>query len=103
MVKPKHIGQVEGRLSEFVQNDEVHPGQMLRKTALPSVAGFGLEAVDEVDHVAEAVTGTGSDAASGDGNARWVLPVPVPPTSTLQRRDHHASQYRNELISNRGG
>src|SRR4029453_11267410 len=39
---------------------------MLGDPPLPSVAGLDLEAVDEVDHVVEAPTGAGSDAASGD-------------------------------------
>src|SRR5262245_24647619 len=43
---------------------------MFGEPALASVAGPGLEAVDEVDHVVEATTGTGSDAASGDGNGQ---------------------------------
>src|SRR5581483_11154664 len=59
-------GLGKGQISEFVQHDEVHPGQMLGKPALTSVAGLALEAVDEVDHVVEAATGTGSDAAPGD-------------------------------------
>src|ERR1700694_1879079 len=41
---------------------------MLGDTTLPSVAGFDLQAVDEVDHVVEAAAGTRSDAASGDCN-----------------------------------
>ncbi|MBB4363514.1 hypothetical protein GGD65_004559 [Bradyrhizobium sp. CIR18] len=45
-------------ISELVQDDEVHPGQMLGKPALPSVAGLGLQTVDEVDHIVEAATGT---------------------------------------------
>lgn len=40
---------------------------MLSEPALVSVAGLNLEAVDKVDHIEEAVTGTRSDAASGDG------------------------------------
>jgi hypothetical protein len=41
---------------------------MLGNATLPSVAGLDLEAVDEVDDVVEAPTGTGSDAASGNGD-----------------------------------
>ena len=78
-------GLGEGQISEFVQDDEVHPGQMLGKPALTSVAGLGLEAVDEVDHIVEAAAGAAADAASCDGMARWVLPVPVPPTRTTLR------------------
>ena len=56
----------KGQISEFVQHDEVHPGQMFGKPALTSVTGLDLEAIDEVDHVVEATAGAGSDAASGD-------------------------------------
>ena len=63
-------GLSKGQISEFVQNDEVHPGQMLGEPPLPSVAGLDLKAVDEVDHVVEAPTSAGSDAASGDCNGQ---------------------------------
>ncbi|SDF01396.1 hypothetical protein SAMN05216337_104255 [Bradyrhizobium brasilense] len=43
---------------------------MLGEPSLPSVAGLGLEAIDEVDDLEEAAAGTGSDAASGDGNGQ---------------------------------
>ena len=59
-------GLGERQVAEFVEDDEVHPGQMLGDTTLPSVTGLDLQAVDEVDHVVEAAAGTRSDAASGD-------------------------------------
>jgi hypothetical protein len=43
---------------------------MFGKPALPSIAGLDLEAVDEIDHIVEAATGAGSDAASGDGDGQ---------------------------------
>src|ERR1700730_12339158 len=43
---------------------------MLGDTTLPSVAGLDLQAVDEVDDVVEATAGTGSDAASGNGDGQ---------------------------------
>src|SRR5260370_2737658 len=46
---------------------------MLGDTTLPSVAGLDLQAVDEVDHVVEAPAGTGSDAASGNGDGQMGL------------------------------
>ena len=60
-------------MSKFVQDDEVYPGQMLSKPALPPVAGLDLETVHEIDHVLEAARGTGSDAASRDGDGRMGL------------------------------
>lgn len=59
-----------GQGEEFIQHNEVHPGQMLGDPSLPSVAGLGLEAIDEVNCVEEAAAGTGSDTASGDGNGQ---------------------------------
>jgi hypothetical protein len=46
------------QISEFVQDDEVHSGQMLSEPTLTSIAGLDLEAVDKVDHIVEAATGT---------------------------------------------
>jgi hypothetical protein len=63
-------GLGQGQIAEFIQHDEVHPGQTLGESSLPSVAGLGLEAIDEIDYVEEAAAGTGSDAACGDGNGQ---------------------------------
>jgi hypothetical protein len=41
------------QVAEFVEDDEVHPGQMLGDTTLPCVAGLDLETIDEVDDVVE--------------------------------------------------
>jgi len=61
-------GFSEREVAEFVEDNEVHPGQMLGNTTLPSVAGLDLQAVDEVDHVVEASASAGSDAASGNSD-----------------------------------
>jgi hypothetical protein len=66
-------GLSERQVAEFVEDDEVHPGQMLGDTTLPSVAGLDLQAIDEIDHVEEAPAGTGSDAASGNGDGQMGL------------------------------
>jgi hypothetical protein len=49
-------GLGKGQIAEFIKNDEVHAGQVLGNPALPSIAGLGLEPVDEIDHVIEAAT-----------------------------------------------
>ena len=67
-------GLIERQVAEFVEDDEVHPGQMLGDTTLPSVAGLDLQAVDEVDDVVKAPASTGSDAASGDCDGEMGLP-----------------------------
>ena len=61
-------GLSERQVAEFVENDEVHPGQMLGDPTWPSIAGLDLLTVDEVDHFVEAAAGTGSDAASAISN-----------------------------------
>src|SRR6266446_2103852 len=40
---------------------------MISKPTLSSVAGLGLEPVDEIDHVVESAASAAEDAASGDG------------------------------------
>jgi hypothetical protein len=59
-------GLGEGQIAEFIENDEVHAGQVFGKAALPGVAGLGLEPIDEIDHVVEPAAGAGSNAASGN-------------------------------------
>src|ERR1700704_5717574 len=66
-------GLSERQVAELVEDDEVHPGQMLGDTTLPPVAGLDLQAIDEVDHVVEAPASTGSDAASGNGDGQMGL------------------------------
>ena len=63
----------EGKIAQFVENDEVHAGQMLGEPALSSVAGLGLEPVDEIDDVVEAAAGTIADTASGDSDGQMGL------------------------------
>jgi hypothetical protein len=63
-------GLCEGKIAQFVEDDEVHAGQMLGEPALPSVAGLGLEPVDEIDDVVEAAAGTIADTASRDSDGQ---------------------------------
>ena len=66
-------GLSEGQIAEFVEDDEVHAGQMIGETALTSVTGLGLEPVDEIDHVVEPSASAGTDAASGNGDGKMGL------------------------------
>jgi hypothetical protein len=61
-------GLGERQIAKLIEDDEVHAGQMIGKPSLPRVASFGLEPVDEIDHVVEPAAGAGSNAASGDGD-----------------------------------
>ena len=63
-------GLGEGQIAEFIEDDEVHAGEMIGEPTLPSVASLGLEPVDEIDHVVEPAAGAGADAASGDGDRK---------------------------------
>src|SRR5580692_10679586 len=58
------------QIAEFVEDDEVHAGQVIGKPSLPRVAGFGLEPIDEIDHVVEPTAAAGSNATSGDGDCQ---------------------------------
>lgn len=69
-------GLGKGQISEFVQDDEVHPCQMLGEPSLPSAAGLGLEPVDEVDEVIKSSPGAAADAASRDGDGQMRLAGP---------------------------
>src|SRR6266581_1095717 len=46
---------------------------MIGEPALPSIAGLGLEPIDEVDYVVEPAAGAGSDAASGNRDGKMRL------------------------------
>ena len=60
----------EWQIAELIENDEVHSSELIGDPTLPSVTGLDLEPVDEIDDVVEPATGSGADAASGDGNGQ---------------------------------
>jgi hypothetical protein len=72
----------EGQIAELVEDDEVHPGQMLGDRTPPSAAGLDLQAVDEVNHLVEAAAGTGSIGAA---SAMMSLAGAGPPIRTALR------------------
>jgi len=63
-------GLCEGQIAEFIEDDEVHAGQMIGETALASIPDLGLEPVDEIDHIVEPTAGAAADAASNNGNGK---------------------------------
>ena len=74
LVEPAHeveeqlpAGLGEGQVAEFVEDDEVAPGELVRGAALASGADLGLEVVDQVDDVVEAA----ACAPCGCRTARW--------------------------------
>jgi hypothetical protein len=42
-------GLGEGQIAEFIEEDEVHAGEMIGEPPLPSVGSLGLEPVDEIE------------------------------------------------------
>jgi len=66
-------GLGEGQITELIENDEVHAGQVIGNPALSTIAGLGLEPVDEIDDVVEAAPGAGSDTASGNRDGKMRL------------------------------
>ena len=61
-------GLGERQVAQFVHHDEVNAGQMIGQSARAAVAGFGLEAIYEIDDFVEAASGAAADAASGHGD-----------------------------------
>src|SRR2546421_2361074 len=61
------------QITELVENDEVHAGEVIGEPALPCVAGLGLDPVDEIDHIVEPTARAGADAASGDSDGKMGL------------------------------
>jgi hypothetical protein len=50
-------GLSEGQIAEFVENDEVHAGEIFGEPPLPAGAGFAVQPIDEVDDGIEAAPG----------------------------------------------
>ena len=42
-------GLSEGQIAEFVENNEVHAGEIFGQPPLSTGAGFGLQPIDEID------------------------------------------------------
>ena len=66
-------GLGEGQIAEFIEDDEVHAGEVIGEPALPAVAGLGLEPIDEIDNIVEPAASAGADAASRDGDGEMRL------------------------------
>ena len=60
-------GLGEGEVAEFVEHDEVEPGQVIGEPSLPAAAGFALQPVDEVDDGVETAACAAADASARDG------------------------------------
>ena len=58
----------ERQIAEFVEDDEIEPGELGGECAGLANAGLLLEPGDEIDGVEVASTGTGANDAGGDGD-----------------------------------
>jgi len=75
----------ERQVAEFVEHHEVEPSETIGDVALTAGPCLGFEPVDEVDDVVNRARAPSRMQARAMAMARWVLPVPVPPTSTTLR------------------
>jgi hypothetical protein len=66
-------GLGEGQIAEFIEDDEVHAGEVIGEPALASVAGLGFEPIDEIDDIIEPSAGAGANAASRNGDGEMSL------------------------------
>ncbi len=72
-------GLGERQVAEFVEDDEVHAGEIIGDPALAPGAGFGFEPVDEIDGGEEAPAGAGADAVARDGDGKMAFAGPGSP------------------------
>lgn len=75
----------ERQVAEFVEHDEVEPHQMIGDAPLPSCAGLHFQLVDQNRQRLKSAAHASSNAGRAMVIARYVLPVPVPPTRTTLR------------------
>ena len=61
-------GLSKGQIAEFVEDDEVHAGEIIGDAALAPGARLGLELADQIDGGEEAPAPSGADAASRNGD-----------------------------------
>ena len=66
-------GLGEGQIAEFIEDDEVHAGEVIGEPALPAVAGLGFEPIDEIDDIVEPAARAGANAASRNGDGEMGL------------------------------
>ena len=69
-------GLGEGQIVEFVEDDEVAPGELVGRAALVSGAVLGVEIVDRVNDNVAATAGALADTGPGDGDGEIGLAGP---------------------------
>ena len=87
-------GLAEGQIAEFVDDDEIMAQQSLDDPTAPSGGLFLFELIDEIDEIEESPSRAGANDRGGDGDARWVFPVPG--ETATWRRD--SGERRDDLL-----
>lgn len=78
-------GLGEGQMAEFVEDYEVEARELLGELADPALAAFRFERVTRSVVLKKRALAPPLMQARAIAMARWVLPVPVPPTRTTLR------------------
>jgi len=63
-------GLGEGQVTQLVEDDEVHAGQIVRRAALLAAAGLGLKPIHQINDVEEATPGAAPDQRAGYGDGK---------------------------------
>ncbi|GGE86742.1 hypothetical protein GCM10011317_49880 [Niveispirillum cyanobacteriorum] len=66
-------GLGERQIAQFIQHDEVEPGEMVGDAALPPAPRLGIETVDQIDDGVEPDPGAATDAGPGDCDGEVAL------------------------------
>lgn len=67
-------GLSEGKVTEFVEDDEVQSGKPISHPALAVGPGLGFEFVDQIDDIEEPSAGAVANAGSGNGYGKMRFP-----------------------------
>ena len=72
-------GLGEREIAEFVEHDEVEPGQVIGEAALPAGTGFTFQPINEVDDGVKAAPRAATDARAGDSYCKVAFAGAGPP------------------------
>ena len=66
-------------IAEFVEDDEVEPGQVIGEAALAAGTGFTFQPINEVDDGVKAAPRAATDARAGDSDCKVAFAGAGPP------------------------
>ena len=70
----------ERQVAQFIQNHRIHNNQLLGQIAGLALLFFLIQLIDQIDRVIKSHAFSLVNGRYAKAVARWVLPVPVPPT-----------------------